>query len=351
MTLTTIPYDPLLDLSPWVGQRQASYTFQLINGVTGLNKGYLTPIRGASLTHDTTRTIKRTLNMALGREDVLRVDAVTDRVLVRMVFPNGQSYPLGKYMWTDSSLAKFVSGDLGAMALADEMFLVDQVISQGINGVRLGVVDVLLEVLAGLPILWTAEGSFFQSAEAWTIGAGRGQILQALSLSGDFFSPWFDNIGILRFIRSFDAALSIPDFDFDVGNKVLRAGIVETSDILTAPNRFIVISNSGDAAAAPIVGVADVPVNAPNSFSRRGFYIPKVEDLQLTSSTQAQAVATNLALRSTIFEQVSINTAPDPRHDSYNVIRWNGENWLELSWGLTLTEGSSMSHSLRKAYT
>lgn len=351
MTLTTIPYDPLLDLSPWVGQRKASYTFQLINGVTGLNKGYITPIRGASLTHDATRTIKRDLKMALGKEDTARVDAIADRVLVRMVFPNGQSYPLGKYMWTDDSLAKFVNGDLGAMALTDEMFLVDQQISEGVNGVGFGIVDTLLDVLKGLPIVWTAEGSFFQGAQAWTIGAGRGQILQDLALSGDFFSPWFDHTGILRFIRSFDAALSVADFDFDTGNKVLRAGIVETSDILTAPNRFIVISNSGDAAAAPIVGVADVPVNAPNSFARRGFYIPKTEDLQLSSTPQAQAVAINLALRSTVFEQVNISTAPDPRHDSYNVVQWQGEKWLELGWGLTLMEGSSMTHSLRKAYT
>lgn len=351
MTLTTLPYDPLLDLSPWVGQRQATYTFQLINGVTGLNKGYLNPIRGASLSHDTTRTIKRQLSMALGKTDTAIVDPIQDRVLLRMVFPNGQEWPLGKYMFTDASLAKFVNGDLGAMVLNDEMFLVDQQISKGVNGVGFGIIDTITEVLEDLPIDWTAEASFFQGSQAWTIGSGRGQILQDLALAGDMFSPWFDNTGVLRFVRSFDPALSIPDFDFDTGRKVIRAGIVETSDILTAPNRFIVISNAGDNKVSSIVGVADVPVNAPNSFAKRGFYIPKTEDLQLTSSPQAQAVATNLALRSTAFERVTLSTAPDPRHDSYNVVFWQGERWLELAWSLTLTEGSLMNHTLRKAYT
>jgi len=351
VTLTNFPYDPLLDLAPWVGQRQATYTFQLINGVTGLNKGYLHPIRGANLTHDTTRTIKRQLTMALGKEDTEAVEPLVDRVLIRMVFPNGQSYPLGKFMFTDASLAKFVNGRLGAMVLNDEMFLVDPQTSQGINGVGFGIIDTVTDVLKDLPITWTAEASFFQGSQAWTVGAGRGQVLMDLSLSGDMFSPWFDNTGILRFIRSFDPAQVVPDFDFDVGRKVVRAGIVEISDILTAPNRFIVISNAGSDTTSPIVGVADVPVNAPNSFPNRGFYIPKTEDLQLSSTPQAQAVAINLALRSTSFERVNLGTAPDPRHDSYNVCQWQGEKWLELAWSLPLVEGSIMNHSLRKAYT
>jgi hypothetical protein len=352
MTLTTFPYDPLLDLAPWVGQRQATYTFQLINGVTGLHKGYINPIRGASLSHDTSRTIKRQLSMALGQTDTELVDPLVDRVLVRMVFPNGQSYPLGKYMFTDSSLAKYVNGRLGAMALNDEMFLVDQQIDKGIDGVNRGINDLLVRTLADLPITYKMEASFFVSSQAWTIGAGRGQILQDTALAGDLFSPWFDNDGDLRFIRAFDPALSVCDFDFDVVGKVIRAGIVESSDILTAPNRFIVISNTtGGNSAVPLVGVADVPINAPNSFANRGFRIIQTEDLQLTSSSQCQAVANNLALRSVAFERVTISTAPDPRHDSYNVVQWQGEKWLELSWSLTLQEGSPMSHLLRKAYT
>ena len=44
------------------------------------------------------------------------------------------------------------------------------------------------------------------------------------------------------------------------------------------------------------------------------------------------------------------STIPDPRHDGYDVIRWQGFNWLELGWSLPMIEGSSMSHTLRKSY-
>jgi hypothetical protein len=52
-----------------------------------------------------------------------------------------------------------------------------------------------------------------------------------------------------------------------------------------------------------------------------------------------------------VFERVELSTPPDPRHDSHNVIRWQGENWLELAWSMPLVEGGEMRHVLRKAYT
>jgi len=74
-----------------------------------------------------------------------------------------------------------------------------------------------------------------------------------------------------------------------------------------------------------------------------------VLDLQLSDNSQAQAVAQGLVNRQTIFERVSLTTAPDPRHDSYNVIRWQGSNWLELGWSMALVEGGTMNHLLRRS--
>ena len=51
-----------------------------------------------------------------------------------------------------------------------------------------------------------------------------------------------------------------------------------------------------------------------------------------------------------MFETVSVTTALDPRHDSYDVIRWQGENWLETAWSMDLAEGGNMTHQLRKSY-
>ena len=350
MTLTNFPHDPLLDLDPWVGQRQATFRFELTDSISGLRLGDIHPIREATLSHDTTRTIKRQLSLSLGTADTEAINTLTERVSVFMAFPNGAEYALGKYMFTDASRAVFTSGRLGQMALNDEMFLVDQQITEGVSGDGKPVVQMIAEILADLPIQYSIEETPYNSRESWSIGAGRGQMLESLAVSGDLFSPWFDNTGVMRFIRTFNPTGQVPDLDFDTGNKVAREGILETDDLLTAPNRFVVVSNNSTDMAEPVVGTADIPPNAPHSIANRGFVIASVQNLQIENDIQASAVASGLANRQTIFERVQLTTAPDPRHDSYNVIHWRGELWLELAWSMALVEGGAMGHLLRRGY-
>lgn len=350
MSYTLLPHDPLLDLDPWQGQRQATFRFDLTD-VTGQKLGVVTPLRGASLTHDTSRTIKRQLTLDFGTADTSAINPIRDRITVTMLFPNGQEFPLGRYVFTDSSRQVFTSGKLGSMAMNDEMFTVDQQISSGVNGVFRSCSDVISDVMKKFPnIDVELEASPFFSTQTWAIGSSRGALLESLCITGDYFSPWFGNDRKMHFIRSFDPATKIPDFDFDAGNQVFRSGITETDDLLTAPNKFVVISNLSSDFTIPVVGTASVPPTAPHSLANRGFEILEQQDLQLTSNAQAFAVANNLANRQTIFERVTLSTAPDPRHDSYNVIRWQGELWLELAWSMALQEGGTMNHLLRKAY-
>lgn len=349
--LTTFPHDPLLDSNPWVGQRQCSFRFERVDGVTGEVLAELHPIRGASLTHDTTRTIKRQLNMALGTVDTAKIDVISDRILLSMVFPNGSTYPMGRYMFTDQSNELYTSGSLSNVVLNDEMFLVDQQIVTGVLGDNQPTMTVIQQVLNKLPIKYVMEPSSFSAVGAWSAGATRGSILEALAVTGDYFSPWFGNDGLMHWIRSFDPADGrLPDFDWDAHTKVFRAGIVQTSDLITAPNKFVVVSNTPEDPSEAVVGEAVVNPAAPHSVVNRGFEIPEVQDLQISDSVQAAAVAQNLANRQTIFERVQLSTAPDPRHDSYNVIRWQGSLWLELAWSMSLVEGGAMGHLLRKAY-
>lgn len=135
MVLTNFPHDPILDLDPWVGQRQSTYRFELFNAVSKEELGEINPIRGATLSHVTSRTIKRTLRLNLGVEDMERINPVQDRIRVFMVFPTGVEYPLGTYMFADPTQLVFTSGNLGNIVLNDEMFLVDQQITAGIQGV------------------------------------------------------------------------------------------------------------------------------------------------------------------------------------------------------------------------
>lgn len=347
--LTTLGPDPLFDLPAGRGQRVATFRFALTNGITGEVLGDIHPLRGATLTHDTSRTVKRQLGLAFGKVDTAAVNPLTDRVNVYMTI-GGVEYPLGRYMFVDASRNVFTAGRLGNNQLADEMFLVDQQITSGINGVGKSVTSVIVDTVADLPVDLLAEPSPYQSSEAWGIGTGRGQLLEALSVSGDYWSPWFDHANKLRFDRTFDPATQVPDINFDDGAHVLQASILETDNLLTAPNTFVVISNAPDDTTSPIVGRASVPPSAPHSVTNRGFEIAAVYDLQLSDAAQATAVAQGLAQRETIFEQVTLATPPDPRHDSYTVIQWQGDLWLELAWSMRLEEGAAMTHTMRRSY-
>jgi hypothetical protein len=349
--MTTLPLDPFFDLGTGVGQRAATFRFDLVDGVTGQILGQITPLRGASLSHSTQQTIKRRLSIKLGVVDTAEIDVVNNRVDVYMT-ANGTDYPLGRYLFTNQTKQFFSAGRLSDAVLVDEMFRVDQPIEVGINGNGYLVNVVVARALEGLGVtLAPMPANTFYSAESWSVGTNRGRVLESLAVSGDYFSPWFGNDQKLHFIRSFDPATQIPQFDYDAGNQVYLDGVIENDELLTAPNRILAVSNAATDQSVSVVGTADIPSTAPNSVQKRGFVVTKVFNLQLSSQEQATAVAAGIAQRLTIFETVSLSTPPDPRHDSYDVIRWQGEHWLELGWNMDLLEGGAMTHQLRKAYS
>lgn len=347
--LTTLPLSDEFDLQPWVGQRSKSFTFQRVNGLTGENLGFITPLRSGTLSHDVNRTIKRQLTLDLGAEDSATIEPLTDRILVSMVDSSGTLWPLGKYMFTDDTERSSTGGTLSNVVLNDEMFLVDQGILTGIDASTQPIVVTVQAVMDELKIPLIIEPSPFLSTQSWSAGAKRGGILQSLAVAGDYFSPWFANDTKFHMIRSFDPIDAVPQFDWDAGNQVVRDTIVNSNNLLTAPNRFLVISNTG-AQTAPVTAVATVPPNAPHSFANRGFYITEQQTLQLVDVSHAAAVANNLANRMTVFDTVNLSTVLDPRHDAYDVVHWQGSLWLELAWAMELRAGGAMTHMLRKAY-
>lgn len=347
--LTTKSINPQFDLEPWVGQRSATFRFTRSNGATGEKLGIINPLRNASLSHDTTRTIKRQLTLNLGVRDSALINPVSDRIDLDMITGDGTVWPLGRYIFTDDTSVVTTSGELSNVVLNDEMFKVDQEIVEGINATQNTVGIVVQNLMLELQLEAIVDASPYTSGQAWGTGTTRGQILEALAVIGDYFSPWFGNDKKFHMIRTFDPAMAIPQFNFDAGNQVVRNSITKSSNLLTAPNRFVVISNT-EANNFPLVGVATVPDTAPNSFTNRGFYITNTQTLPLTELGQATAVAAGLANRQTIFETVTLSTPPDPRHDSYDVIFWQGDLWLELAWTMQLIEGGKMSHTMRKAY-
>jgi hypothetical protein len=351
MVFTTNAFNTTLDQAQWVGQRSNSFVFRVINS-DGFNRGTVTPLRngGSGLTHETSRTIKRQITLVLGVDDSAFINPVSDRLLISYVVPGVGEFPLGRYIFVEPSAAEYSDGrQVTSYTLNDEMYLVDQPILQGISGDGTNTVSLVIpQVLAGLPITFQAGYTQYGSKQSFSIGTSRGQILNQLALAGAYWSPWFDNNGVLQFLPSFDPAKQIPDFDFDAGTGVMGQAIDKSTNLLTAPNRYIVISNNAESNTAA-AGFADVPDSAPNSITNRGFVIAKVEQLQASDQSQARGMAFTLANQNSIIETAQVITAVDPRHDSYNVIRFQGELWLELGWSISFD--GTMTHSLRRAYT
>jgi hypothetical protein len=356
MALGSVAPRDLLDLPAHVGQRAVSFRFDLIDGRTGVRRGSLTPLRGStpSLAHDVTSTIvRRVSGVTLGVEDAARLKPLTDRVAVSMVVGDRQRsvYPLGRYMVADTVEVVRSGGSTAPLTLFDEMFIVDQELDRGFDAGGQLVDQAVSRLLDGLPIGEVVMDSTEQaSVSSWSPGTSRASALRDLSTTGGYFKPWFDHGGRLRLRRAFEPANQTPTIDLDASRRVLRGSISRVSDLLTAPNRFVVVSNDPGPDAAPVVGTYDVPASAPHSIAQRGFVLPKVVEAQLPSQAQAMVYVRTLGLQQTIYESVELSTPPDPRHDGYDVVRWDGLLWLETGWTMPLTPGGEMRHKLRRAY-
>lgn len=355
-----------VNLDECVGQRMATFRWELLDGVTGIRKGEIHPDRGATptLSHDTGRTIKRMINpVVITPDEIGDVNQYRDRIDLFMVFGEDLEFPLGRFMFSDLTVLETTAGDWGTATLLDEMFRVDQPLETSFSilpstiwtGISESVDEAVRRLLRDIDVDIVAEPTPYYSAGTWTQGTRRGSVIGDLAQFGDYLSPWFGNDRKLHLRRVFDPADVAPNFDWDERRFVIRDSISRPSDLLNLPNRIVVVSNDAvnagvSIAQSPIVGTYDIPASAPFSIVNRGFVSQETVTTQVNSTLQAAAIAKAIGLRTLAAERVEVSTPPDPRHDSYDVIRFRGENWLELSWSLPLEEGSEMRHVLRRSY-
>lgn len=347
----------VLDGPAYVGQRSSSWRFDLVDAVTGYRRAIHPVISGqAGIRHDTRVTIKRMINgLFLNRDDTAVFNSLTSR-LEPFMLVGSQEFPLGRYVPSDWARFPLLNGTQSSASFYDESFIIDQQLTTGFGASSTGgelVPSLIRRLMERFPTLsYYAEPGLpdYMSLGSWNAGTRGGFVIDQLALDGDYLSPWFDNDSVLQFIRSFDASTMIPTFDFDAG-QVMRDSVVESDNLIDAPNRFVVIGNGATSFGEQVVGVADVPSSAPHSIANRGFVVADVTNRQVFSAAQAGAVALNLVRNQTLVEQVELSTPADPRHDSYDVVKWQGENWIEIFWNLPFNSNSAMTHTLRKVYS
>jgi hypothetical protein len=348
-----------LDVSPYVGQLSSSWRFDLVDVVTGYRRAINPVIDGnAGIRHDTRSTIKRMISgLTLSPADTAVFNSISSR-LEPFMLVGDQEFQVGRYVPSDWARFRLsAGGDVASSAsFYDETFIVDQQISTGfgaLSTVGETVTSMIRRFLVSYPVNYHIDdgSSSFLSLGAWAAGTRGGFILEQLALDGDFLSPWFDNASILQFKRTFDPALEFETFDFDVQSGVILKTIIESDNLINAPNRFVVIGNGASSLGASLVGSADVPSSAPHSIEKRGFVIADVQNRQVTTAAQAGAIAQNLMITQSLVEQVELQTPTDPRHDSYDIIKWQDNKWTEIAWTMPFASDGLMSHTLRRAYS
>lgn len=351
--------DDLLSLRG-IAQRGASFHFHLYDRDNN-DIGELHPSATSTpnIALDTSRFITRTMdNVVLPPDESKEVNFVSDRIAPFMHLEDGSHWPLGIFLFTETSRPRYSYGTrVVGTTVVDQGYVLDQPLEHSVSvatGQPLRTAIITLIQDAGVTDLSVESATALAGQPlAWPPGTQRSAVLHDLCLAAGMLPPYFNSMGrcIVRTIFDVDDKKLFTDTDvtYEDGGNIYANSIVESDDLLRAPSRYVIISSSPD--SQPIVGFYDVPAGAPYSEYRRGFRIPAVRDQQgLASNADATTAARAWGIHQSVYEYLTFESAPDPRHDAYSVVSFLGERWLELGWNMTLTPIGPMTHQLRKVY-
>lgn len=352
--------DELLDLAPQIGQRQSTVRWDVLDvTLTSVDQGAITPRADSTPTVavNGNAAIKRTLStFRLTPADQASLNPFADRLRPTWVLENGAEFPLGVFLLGSLDRLRFEYGLEAEVACVDQTLIVDTPITQS---VALAAGDSLRSAIetqlaaAGVP-LFDVDATITTSISApiaWPVGTSRLRIVNDLAAMAGAFALYFDNAGVGRIRRARAIADETATLIYREGGRIITGSMVETDDLLDAPNRYLVIDSG--AAEFPIVGLYDIPADAPHSQANRGFVVARVIDAQgLGSADQAlaQAKAAYEADHGG-FQWAQFSSPPDPRHDTFDAVDYLGVVYREQSWSLPLAEGAEMTHDLRRTYT
>lgn len=356
-----------------IGQRSETFRFDLLdqhNSYVGILD--VEADTAPTISNNINRRVKRSLtNLVLPPSVTREIDTLSNRVRPWMVLQDGTEYPLGVFLFADASRTEaayssvaFVRdpavdedpiGHVTTGSLLDQLSTLDQG-SRGVSSYPRGtrVVDALTLELAKANVddveIDDSDATLAQAA-VWKPNANRLDILNDLCKLGGFYSPFFDNMGTCRIVEVPALDAVEPLFVYDIGTSVYRDTIVETDDLLKAPNSYVVVNSS--ITTSPIFGEWKVPSSAPNSYARRGFWVVSEHDVQ-TVSSNAQAARTAQAIGQAdyaTYRWVNLEAVTNPLHDTFDVVGWKGDKYREQGWEIVCSAGAHHKHEWRRIWS
>lgn len=307
-----------------------------------------------TITNDTTRTIKRTMDsFELPPPEAAKVNPITDRVKVWWVDRDGE-FPLGVFLFADASYERRSYGLSMVASLVDQTLIFDQprettwAIAAG-DALTSSLSALVTEVDPQMVPVISPSSQLAAEPVAWPGGTSRMQIMTDLCKTLAFYPPYFDNDGIPQFLASPNPDELTAEFDYEPTSSMVYADtITESDDLLQAPNTFVVVSSSSQ--DTEIRGSYSIPASAPHSLVNRGYAVINYSTQQGidTEGAANQAAAAAYIADESALRWVEFQTAPNPRHDTFNTLQFLDDLYRETSWSLVLTPGGPHSHSMRR---
>lgn len=354
----TTPNDRL-DLAPGIGQVASSVRYVLLSNLRQ-PIGEVHPFQDStpSVSHATQSTVMRTLrNVVLRGDEANDVDVFRDTIQPRWVLEDGTEWPMGVFYFTGRSKNWRSDRLVVPVSLGDGGALLTEKCDRTIAIPPYGdVAKTMDEVVARAGII-AVERSFVDTRtlepQAWPAGTTWGSILSDLCQLVGFFPPHFNNDGVLRLrpALQLDAQPADHSYFTDTTSRVVVDSMVEDDNLLDMPNAHVVVSS--DAVNSEVWAIAFVDWYAPNSVERIGRIKPEIHKVQgLADTATAQKMADAFAASQQInYREINFSSTPDPRHDAYDVVNFNGNLYRETAWSLPLKAGSEMSHTITKSGT
>jgi hypothetical protein len=321
-----------------------------------------------TIANDTQRSVRRTLGgIVVPPRPTYDVDTthfysedvntLYTRVAPEWLLGTGETYPLGIFVWGDDSRVLWSWGEPLFGELTDLTTDLDQPLDESLG------FDAKQNITAALIEIAESEGigdderlvDSTTTATGAPIGwaAGRDTKLKAMeslcAIAG-FLPPYYNNAGLLVCRAAPDLTIAQPDFKYGANTVVTLGSPVISNDLLTAPNRYVVVGSGVD---DEVVGTFDIPDAAPNSFKNIGRIRRRTVDMQGIESNSAAdyAAAAAYASDSSTYNWLAFETPPDPRHDTWDILSFDGANFRQLAWTLELRAGGRMTHDCRGVYT
>lgn len=347
--------DALLDLL--VPQRREGYRFYLLD--SGNNRiGRVYPQLGVRIENNTTQLpMRRMSGFKLSADDHDAVDLIGNRIAPVMVLENGSEYPLGVFMFADATDSEFSYGIETEATLVDQGLILGQTLRYplGFDAGAL-VTDCMRQVAeaAGISSAYIdASSATLGSPLSWLAGGSDTyySVMASLAAIAGFYAPYFDNDGRLIGRVAIDPTTSSPTITpYEAGTRIIAGTILRSNNLLSAPNVYMVVDTSSR--EAPIRAEYVLPDSAPHSIARRNFAITKVTPAPgVGNNDQAYELARQLAQTEVkAYETVNFQGATDPRHDTFDIVQFLGDTYIETGWSLTCLPGGPHEHELKRVY-